>query len=105
MYACRERETLVEDTATAFVEADEALVVVKTSLPDKRAIPKYPYRHFLAFLIKIISQLVTSSTAGGEVDYRELGKNADVTLFMSFGEVKLMRMESGSEQEQRGALL
>ena len=42
----REKGTLIEDTAIAFDETNEAFIEVETSFPYKRTIPKYPHHHF-----------------------------------------------------------
>lgn len=38
---------MIEETAVAFNEAEEFLVVLEATLPDERAIAKNPEHHFL----------------------------------------------------------
>lgn len=69
----KRKRTLVEDTAIAFDETDEAFVVVEAGFPYQRTVPENPHRHFLSFSLPFLSY----QTQGKERQRRE-GEGGDI---------------------------
>lgn len=76
--------TLVKDTAIVFDEANKTIIMFKPSFPNKRAVPKYPHRHFLpsSFLNYYLFQEKRAFTTRQDCGKRKRNRESNKIVYL-----------------------